>query len=420
MSTYDFDVPFQRRLLAAAWADPKWWRANRDVVKAEYFTDELLIGIAGTLSDLSKKGPDLPDLPAVLEEVRGNMAPGREFSEYDRQARLVWKLRGTNTTFYQQKALDFARRAAMAKAVADAHQFVATGELDKIQTIVQRALKVGTGNAGAYDYFGQAAARAAAYVSPPPRDRSRRVPTGFGPVDEVTRGGLGPGELGCFVGLAGHGKSTALVAGPGRAGLLAGKSVLHVSLENYVDITAAKYDCALLGKSEKELAKLPKTLQRTLRELTEKLSAKLQIVYAPDNSLTLGQLEAIIESAGKVDVVILDYAAKMRAGKGRDEKRHELEELFVGLRGLAGSCGVPLWTAHQSNKTKGARLITIENFQECFAIAGIIDLGISTNYDETRPAEMLLYLMKNRIGRGLFEIPCEVDFTRCYMKPLVS
>lgn len=45
---------------------------------------------------------------------------------------------------------------------------------------------------------------------------------------------------------------------------------------------------------------------------------------------------------------------------------------------------------------------------------------MSVNFDDTRPAEMTLYVMKNRIGKGLFEIPCEVDFDRCYLKPLVD
>lgn len=420
MPTYEYDLPFQRRLLAAAWSDSKWWRAHREIINPDFFSDEILVGIARTLHGLSQADRPLPDLPAVLEDVRGNMAPGRSFEEYDKQARIIWKLRGTNTEFYQQRAVDFARRAAMAQAVEDAHSYVATGELEKVQATIQRALKVGGAATGRYDFFASAADRAKAYASPAGREFLGRVSTGFAPVDQETHGGLGPGEVGCFLGLAGHGKSTALVAGPGRAGILSGKSVLHVSLENSVEITAAKYDCTLLEKTERELAKLPKTLQKKMAELSGGLKSKLQIVYAPDNTLTLGGLESIIESAGKVDVVLLDYAAKMRAGKGRDEKRHELEELFVGLRGLAGTCGVPIWTAHQSNKAKGQRLLTIENFQECFALAGVLDLGVSVNYDETRPAEMLLYVMKNRMGRGHFEIPCEVDFARCYLRPLVS
>lgn len=418
MAVYDFDVPFQRRLLAAAWADQKWWRANSEIIQPDFFSDELLAGIAEAFRSLSTAAKELPDLPAVLEELGNVVAAGRSIEEYHKQAKVIWKLRGTNTKFYQDKAVEFARRAAMAKAVEDAHGHVALGEIDKVQAIIQRALRVGSPSGGSYNYFEQTRNRAQAYANPQAVDRRGRVPSGFAPIDAATRGGIGPGEVGCFVGLAGHGKSTALVAGPGRASLLAGKSVLHVSLENSVEITAAKYDCAIMEKSEQQLAKLPKTLQKRMAELSQGLKSKLQIRYVPDNTLTMGQLEAIVEEAGKVDVIILDYAAKMRSGKTRDEKRHELEELFVSLRGLAGTVGCPIWTAHQSNKTNGARLITIENFQECFAIAGIIDLGISVNFDELRPAEMVLYVMKNRLGKGLFEIPCEVDFDRCYLKPL--
>lgn len=416
---YDFDLPFQRRLLAAAWADEKWWRGHRDVVKPEFFSDELLGGVAETLGVLFDASKSVPDLPAVLEELRSAVAPGREYAEYEKQAKIIHKLRGTNTTFYQEKAVEFARRSAMAKAVEDAHQFVATGELDKIHAIVQRALKVGAPVSGVYDYFGKAKERARAYAHPAESDRGSRVSTGFGPIDAETRGGLGPGELGCFVALAGHGKSTALVAGPGRAGLLAGKSVLHVSLENSIEITAAKYDCALLGKTEKELAKLPVTLQKTLAELVTKLASKLQIMHFPEGILSISQLEAVIESAGAVDVVIVDYAAKMQPRKGLGEKRHELEDLFEELRKLAGVTGTRLWTAHQSNKLEnGQRLIDLRNFRECGAIPGILDLGISCNRDEDRPAELTLYNLKNRMGKSLYEVPCEVDFAKCFIKPL--
>lgn len=416
MEKYEFDLRFQRRLLAAAWADPKWWKANKDIIRPEFFSDEVLAGICHSLHDLSKAPGGVPDLPGTLEGLAGYVAPGRALGEYTKQAETIWKLRGTNTAYYQDKALEFARRAAMVEAVRDSQQFIDSGELEKIQARIQKALRVGGVKSQSYDYLSTARSRASAYARPELVVESGRVPSGLGPLDAATRGGIGPGEIGCVLGLAGHGKST-LLTNIGKAGVVRGRSGLHISLENSLDVAAAKYDTAILEKDLKELSKLPVTMRKKLEEIRDVMKGKLDIRYFPDGTLTLSQLEGVIEEAGKVDFIIVDYAAKLKPAKASDDKRLQLEDIFMGLRRIAGEVGVPIWTAAQAHRPGvGVRLLGIEHYSECFAIPGIIDLGVSVNWDQTRPAELIVYPHKNRVGPVGFEINCSVDFSRSLIK----
>ena len=143
------------------------------------------------------------------------------------------------------------------------------------------------------------------------------------------------------------------------------------------------------------------------------------IRYYPSRTLTLPILEAAIESSEiRPDLVIVDYASLLRPPTKRDERRYELVEIFESLRGVAGRVGIPVWTAHQANRTGvSVRLLGMEHQSECFEIGGVIDLGISVNRDVSKPAECVLYVWKNRLGKSEVEIPCaanwETSMIRC-------
>jgi replicative DNA helicase len=207
-----------------------------------------------------------------------------------------------------------------------------------------------------------------------------------------------------------HGKSTVLV-NFGTHALLTGRNVLHVSLENYKEQVAERYDTRIFDRPIASIRKLPKTFVRKMEELRVSLKSKLEIAVFPTKSLTLAQLESAIASATKPDVVIVDYPALMRPPQRRDEKRHELTDIYEGIRRVAGEAGVPIWTAHQANRPgMEARTLGMQHIAECFEIAAIVDLAVSSNYDEAREGELKLFVMGSRLGRSGFEIACSVDW----------
>lgn len=408
--SYEFEIPFQRRILAAAWEDQKWARANADVLRPEFFTDEILGTILAVFQDSGLPAGSI-DLPVCLEELKAVVADGRQFAEYEKEARTVYKLRGTNTEHYKERAVEFGKRAALLQAVSEAHAAAEAGELDKVRPIIDRAQKVGsTGSSIYYDFFAGAGARARRYAGLDGSDGTLKIPTGLGPLDQACGGGLGAGQVGCFMGLPKHGKSTALRTVAAHA-VLTGRSVLHVSLENRLDEVAQMYDARFYGRGQKVLAKVPNRFTRVMGELQAKLKSKLQIKWFPKKTLTPPMLETCIEGAGKVDVVILDYAALMRPTNPKDEKRLQLMDIYEQLGRISGECGVPIWTAHQANRPGvNAKVLYMDHMSECFEITGIVELAVSVNHDPARRAELSLYVMGSRIGESEFGVDCSVDW----------
>lgn len=191
-----------------------------------------------------------------------------------------------------------------------------------------------------------------------------------------------------------------------------GRDVLHVSLENSVQVTAQMYDSWMFGKPVEKIRRAPERFSEHMKKLVAGLKSRLSIQYQPTKSLTIQQLEVLIERADpRPRLVIVDYAALLRPKSGKDERRFELASLFEDLRGVSARTATPIWTAHQANRPgMGARLLGMEHLSECFEIAGIVDVGLSINVDESRPAECSLYVFKNRLGKNEFEVPCSVDW----------
>lgn len=410
MAAYDFELPFQRKLVAAGWKDGKLLR-DREIFNPEFLSDELLAGVLRALQDLQSTTGNVPDLPAVVEALRHQVAPGRKWGEYAEEAKRVWAKTSQDLAYYGGQAVEFARRAAVAKAVDEAHALVQDGNLDEIESMFRRALRIGGSNDAVTDLFGSSAERFQSYVEANERGSRGRVATGIGPLDRETRGGLGPGEIGLILGLLGTGKSHT-VHEIGTHAALCGHTVLHVSLENSLDVVNSRYDTRLVGFPLDVLVKKPKGFAWKFDKLREKLKSKLLTSFFPSKSLSLGKLEAHIESVDpRPSLVLVDYAALLQPPPRVDERRLQLVQLFEGLRGVSARTGAPIWTPHQANRPgMESGHLDARHIAECFEIGGIVDVGFSLNVKADRPALADLYVFKNRLGKSEFSIPVEIDW----------
>jgi hypothetical protein len=417
---YDFGLAFQRRLIAGAWVDGKLLR-DHEVYNPAFLTDEVLAGVLKTLQELQLANGSVPDLPAVVEAVKTQVAPGRKWGEYAEEAKKVWSKTKGDLTHYTRAAVDFARQRAVTKAIEETHDLVQSGELDNVESIIRKALRVGGSGASAVDYLATSAERFRAYSEADQSPLGVRVPTGMSPLDRQIRGGIGIGEIGLIEGLLGTGKSHLLVEF-GLNAFLLGHNVLHVSLENSREITQTRYDCRLLGFPQEKLKFKPKTFRERMEQLTTSLKSRLFISFFPSKSLTLAKLEAHIESIDpRPTLVLVDYAALLCPPARVDERRLQLVGIYEGLRGLSSRTGTAIWTPHQANRVgMDSGLLDERHLSECFEAGGICDYGLSINVRDDKPALLEINVWKNRNGVGDFIIPCERDYSISKIKPLVE
>ena len=112
------------------------------------------------------------------------------------------------------------------------------------------------------------------------------------------------------------------------------------------------------------------------------LDGTLIIKEYPTKSASVQTLKNHIEKLRKrgiePDMVLVDYADLLRPVRSSGEKRHELEETYEGLRGLAQTYEFPIWTASQTNRGGlNAEVITMEAISEAFNKCFVADFIFS-------------------------------------------
>ena len=322
---YDEDFEFQRSLIAAAWSDEKFLMAGAEVLKPSFFGNEILGAVVSVLLSFVQKNSKVPDLGACLSEIKVEVAPGRKYGEYEEEVRTIWARRGGNVEYYKQKAIEFARTQAVISAVEEAHKQVTVGDFEGVLSLVTKAVRTGEhAFNGRYDFFKGTKDRILTYLGKDGRGKVHRVPTGILPLDSAIRGGLGPGELGVIEALPKCGKSTVLIH-LGASALERGETVLHVSVENSLEVVAERYDVRLWGRPRKEIEGAPREFWNSMKEMKERLGRKLLISCHPTRTLTPAALGSAVSNCDpRPTVVIVDYADELRAPRKRSEQYEEI------------------------------------------------------------------------------------------------
>ena len=409
--SYKFNQEFQEHILASILSDAKFLKDNSESIRPEYFGDELLGGIAQVAKSFYNEHKECISKPVLLKEVKQIIAPGRKYHEYQEAVEKIWSLKEVNKEYYQKQALQFARSQAISGALRSSIPLLEQGDFNEIAKLIKDAVGVGEGDSErVYDYFGGAASRIKSYLNG--HSHSLRFSTGLTILDDCMSGGLGKGELGVIVALAGHGKTTTLVNFGSRA-LLQNKVVVYFTLELSKDMIAKKFDTSLFGRTLESIKSAPRDFAEALAEMRDKLTGKLYIIEYPTKGITVSGMESILSKIGNVDVVLVDYAQLVRASRSRDDEKSENTEVYEGLRKLAGELRFPLWTAHQANRPgTNAKVIGVEHIAEDFNVAAISDICISANYneEELRKGQLRFYVMKSRIGPSGIQINCNVNW----------
>ena len=411
-SKYEFDLPFQEFLLASLMSDVVFLRSHSAVLKPEYFDSEILGGIAEAALTFFDNHGKCPDYGSMCEEVKKVQAPGRKLGEYKDRLKRVFNRVGSNTKYYQQKACDFAKRQAVMGVLRNGMATLEAGPdgYDDVLGQLNEAMKIGRATGKANSYFGAIKKRAKAYQTKV--DHKGRLTTGIPSLDMCTHGGLARGELAFIMAPPKRGKSTFLI-NIGVSSILAGRNVLHVSLEMREKTVAARYDSRFTGESLLNIQKRPKAFYQAMRKIRAHVDSRLHIIEFPTKGATVSDIRRTACEIDKLGAVIVDYADLVRPQRHRNERRFELSEVYEDLRRMAGELDVPVWTATQaSRQALKSKHIGLEFISECFDKGAIVDLAMSMcqTYEEIRGDEARIYVMANRIGQGDVEVKCNVNW----------
>jgi len=174
-----------------------------------------------------------------------------------------------------------------------------------------------------------------------------RVPTGIEAIDRSIRGGIGPGEFGLVIAPPKRGKTTILV-NFGANAALAGKRVLHISLEIHSLVALERYDMRLSGYTSDRLQQDTRLMSKG-RNAVKKAKGGIIIQDLSHEVVTVSRVESLIRRYSPLDLVILDYPGLMFGNA--TERRFEIGNVTRDLRRLAHRMYVPMWGAAQGNRS---------------------------------------------------------------------
>lgn len=417
---FSFDPAFQRHVIASFLE--KDLAEGVDCLKEEYFEDEITGGVAGFVRDFYLANKEAPSKEALIHEIKERgVAPGRKITEYVEVIEEIFACVGENGEYFRDESKEFVHSRRLAQSLKDSYRLLEQGSREEALAEIQKAVSRNGAIEGlTHDYLEEIDSRAKEYFdSHRGKDTEGRIGTGFTLLDARIKGGLGSGETGVLVSPPKHGKTTALVSIASQI-LLRKRKVLYVTLELSQKVISSKFDTNIFGERLDEIKKKPLAFRTKLHELREDIrGGNLHIAEFPTKGLSLYKLQGLIEKR-RPEIVFLDYASLMRSVRSKDERRFELSDIHEGLRGVAGACHVPIWTAHQANRPSlGRREIGMENIAEDFNIVAICDVAVSINQseDERRSGALRLFVMGNRLGSSGDSIECNVNWALSRITP---
>lgn len=315
--------------------------------------------------------------------------------------------------FIKATSLDFCRKQKLKSALMETIQLMERSSYDEISKVINNALTLGMGNEAGYEYLTDFEERYALKARNP-------LTTGWDEIDAITGGGLGRSELGVVVAPTGAGKSMVLTH-LGSTAVMRGKTVVHYTMELSDKVIGRRYDSCITSISLGDL----NTFKEQVYEEISALDGSLIIKEYPTKSASTQTIKTHLEKLKKrgvmPDMIIVDYADLLKPVNYTREKRHDLENIYEELRGIAQIYECPLWTASQTNRSGlNAEVVTMEAISEAFNKCFVADFifSVSRTAQDKLNNTGRLFVAKNRNGPDGMVYPIMADWKYVKMNVL--
>lgn len=388
-----YGKPFQVKVLGSLLTDKGFLLTVRDTLQEEYFDadahkwilkeivnyfdkyhttitmDVLKIELVKIENDVLKT--------AIREELRNSYEASQQDLEY-----------------VQEEFTTFCKNQKLKQALMDSADLLNQGDYDSIRGMIEAALKAGMDKNIGHEYLKDVESRYR-------EDYRPTIPTPWKVMNENFQGGMGPGDLGIVFGNPGGGKSWMMVAMAAHA-VQQGFNIIYYTLELGEDYVGKRFDCYFTGYSIDEVNKHRDKVEAAI----EKLPGRLIVKEYPPKQASVTTVKSHIQKCEdmgfKADMVIIDYVDYLRGpSKKFAERKDEIDDVFVAVKGLAKDLKIPVLTPSQVNRM-GAKDQIIEGDKA----AGSYDklmvadfaISLSRQKEDKVNGTGRIHIMKNRYG----------------------
>lgn len=397
---------FQIKVLAALITDRDFLQQISDILNPNYFDSDGGEWVAQKILEYFSKYKTSPTLDAFklfLQEEKSDLL---KTAVHETLSQVMTSLESVDLTFVKDQTLNFCKNQTLKQAILKSVDLLKRSDYDGIKSAIDYAMRAGTDADIGHVYTEHLEDRFMESI----RDVK---PMPWKPLNDLTQGGLGKGELGIFVAPAGIGKSTALLNVAAHTARM-GKTAFYYSLELSQTYVGARFDSHFSGIPPTEL----KTRRSEVEEALSKIKGEVVIKYYPTKSATVNtiasHLEKSILQGYTPDVIIVDYADLLKDSSGRSAGRHDqvLGNIYEDLRGLAGTFNIPIYTASQANRSATEQeIIEADKIAESYSKIMIADLvvSLSRKVEDKLSGTGRWHVIKNRFGADGITFPSKMD-----------
>lgn len=389
---------YQEKVVQAMIEDTLFADMMLDVLNPKFFDVGYLQEITDKFFTHKRKYKTFPS-PEVLEvmitrQQDADPSLSLQVRNYLRRIKEI-PLNG-DKSYIEESSLEFCRKQTMKEALIQSIDKMEDMKFDEISQIIRNALVAGSTRDLGHEYSTGFAQRST-------RSDSKRIPTGWAPLDKVLNGGWERGTITTFIAPTGAGKSHFLV-NAAAAAVEQGLNVVYVTLEMADFKIGLRFDSYYSGV---ELNHIPDHAAKVEEVASKKARGRLFIKEFPTKAATVQTIRSYLQRLQAIhnftpDLVCIDYADLLRGTRGYQDKRFELEGNYEELRALAQEFKIVLITADQTNRSGlDAEIVTISQIGESYAKATVCDLimTISRTAEDKQAGGGRLYVAKSRLGR---------------------
>jgi uncharacterized protein YrzB (UPF0473 family) len=362
-----------------------------------------------------EKHPSVEIMASIIKTEMEEESEVLQKQVKDYFARIVATSQVEDEEYVKVTALDFCKKQKLKEAIMKSVGLLKTSSFDQISEVINQAMKLGLDNDHGYDYLIDFEER---FLK-----RSRNpMTTGWKIIDDITKGGLGRGELGVVIAPTGAGKSMALVH-LGAQIVKEGKNVVYYTLELQDTVVASRFDSCITSVKLQDLHSFKDLIYDQVKELEGKLIVKEYPTKSANVNKLKQHLEKLRRSGFEPDLICVDYGDLLQPISSYKEKRIELETIYEDLRGMAQEFECPVWTASQTNRSGlNAEVVTMESISEAFNKCFVADLifTLSRTITDKNNNTGRIFVAKNRNGPDGIVYPIFMDTSNIKIDVLPS
>lgn len=401
--TYKFDESVQESIVAMLCRDPDFCKKTTGLIEPEYFEAEDERFLAKIAIDHFGKYDEPPGEIAMKQAIR-NVILGKKIRK-DLAVDVVKKLAAVfekeivNRKWILDNVCEFATQQAMTNAILRAADILAREDdpkrFEKASEAITRAAKIADylETPEDDDYFAgieeRTNQRKAEEAGEMP---ASGITTGIPELDAVLDNkGYGISELSVWMGAAKIGKSFILVQAGGSA-VIAGKNVLHVTLENSLKVCQNRYDAFFSEVAINDRFSKSDAMRDGVIKVRNSNPGILKIRWFPSGQFRPRDLVRLLEEYSSqgilFDEVVIDYLDIAEPDIRTDNTQENHKSLWVAARGIAGEWKFALVTATQTNRTGASSAVARStDVAESFDKIRTADVVFSMNRTEDEKAE---------------------------------